>query len=139
MHYTIHTDGGARGNPGPSGAGAVIRDKNGQVVMSISKFLGHKTNNFAEYEAVILAFHALTEIVQKEKRAHTNVSIKMDSELIVKQMQGVYKVKHPVLRERNARLLKYLAMFGKVTFTYVPRAQNKDADLLANKAMDTGS
>ena len=54
-------------------------------------------------------------------------------------MQGVYKVKHPVLRTQNARLLKYLAMFGEVTFTYVPRAQNKDADLLANKAMDVGS
>lgn len=139
MRFTIHADGGARGNPGPSGAGAVIRDELGNIVGSISKFLGHQTNNFAEYEAVILAFEALTKLVPATKRAKTEVVVKLDSELIVKQMNKVYKVKHPVMKEQFARLAHVASAFGKVSFTHVPRAQNSDADALANEAMDRKS
>ena len=139
MMFTIHADGGARGNPGPSGAGAVVRDEFGSTVAVVSKFLGHQTNNFAEYEAVILAFDELLRIVPEGKRDQTDVVVKLDSELIVKQMNKQYKVKHPVLKQQYARLLQKLGAFKSVTFTHVPRAQNSDADALANEAMDRGS
>lgn len=138
MQFTIHADGGARGNPGPSGAGAMIRDEFGVSVASVSKFLGHQTNNFAEYEAVILAFEELTKLVPSEERETTEVAVKLDSELIVKQMNGLYKVRHPVLKEQKARLAQVAAAFGTVTFSHVPREQNSDADALANEAMDRG-
>jgi len=138
MHFTIHADGGARGNPGPAGAGAMIRDELGNSVASVSKFLGHRTNNFAEYEAVILAFEELKKLVPKEIGS-TDVMVKMDSELVVKQMKGEYKVKHPVLKEQHARLSHAAAAFGKVSFTHVRRAENSDADALANEAMDRGA
>ncbi len=136
MIYTIHADGGSRGNPGPSGAGAVVRDDSGTTVAVVSKFLGHQTNNFAEYEAVILAFDALIEIAPP---ADTNVVVKMDSELVVKQMRGEYKVRHPNLKVQQARLAAKAGGFKSVQFTHVRREQNGDADALANEAMDRGS
>ena len=136
--FTIHADGGSRGNPGPSGAGAMIRDHLGNSVASVSQYLGTRTNNYAEYEAVILAFETLAKIVRKKVGA-TEVVVKMDSELVVKQMKGLYKVKHPVLKGQYARLIQVIGAFGKVSFTHVPRAQNSDADALANEAMDRGS
>ena len=136
--FTIHADGGSRGNPGPSGAGAMIRDHLGNSVASVSQYLGTRTNNYAEYEAVILAFETLAKLVRKKVGA-TEVVVKMDSELVVKQMKGLYKVKHPVLKGQYARLIQVIGAFGKVSFTHVPRAQNPDADALANEAMDRGS
>ncbi|MBI2409901.1 ribonuclease HI family protein [Candidatus Kaiserbacteria bacterium] len=138
MQFTIHADGGARGNPGPAGAGAIVRDELGNAVASVSQFLGHQTNNFAEYEAVILAFEKLAALVPEGKRGGTDVIVKMDSELIVKQMRGEYKVKHPNLKAQHARLLQLIGAFKSVTFAHVPRAQNSDADALANAAMDRG-
>lgn len=139
MQFTIHADGGARGNPGPAGAGATIRDEFGVLVGSVSKFLGHQTNNFAEYEAVILAFEALSKIVPVIEHDTTNVEVKLDSELVVKQMNGFYKVRHPVLREQKARLAQVAAAFGSVSFTHIPREENSDSDALANEAMDRGT
>lgn len=138
-YFTIHGDGGSRGNPGPSGAGAVIRDESGNIVATVSQFLGIRTNNYAEYEAVILAFETLQKMVPAAKRASTEVAVKMDSELVVKQMKKIYKVKHPVLKEQNTRLTKAMEPFGKVAFTHVYREENGDADALANEAMDRGS
>lgn len=138
MKFTIHGDGGSRGNPGPSGAGAVIRNEHGELIATVSEFLGTRTNNYAEYEAVILALEKLHTVILKGKSGEVDVEIKMDSELIVKQMKKIYKVKHPVLKEQNARLTKAAAVFAKATFTHVPRAQNSDADALANIAMDRG-
>lgn len=139
MHFTIHADGGSRGNPGPAGAGALIRDELGNAVASVSQFLGVRTNNFAEYEAVILAFETLAKLIGAGKVSATEVVVKMDSELVVKQMKGVYKVKHPIMKEQYARLAHAAAAFGTVSFAHVPRAQNKDADALANEAMDRGA
>ena len=138
MKFTIHADGGARGNPGPSGAGAMVRDHLGNSVASVSEFLGNRTNNFAEYEAVILAFGELAKLVPAARRGGTEVSVKMDSELVVKQMKGIYKVKHQVMKEQQARLAHVAAAFGKVSFTHVFREENSDADALANEAMDRG-
>lgn len=134
----MHADGGARGNPGPAGAGAIIRDEFGNSVASVSKFLGHQTNNFAEYEAVILAFGALLKLVPTIEHDTTDVVVKLDSELIVKQMKGLYKVRNPVLKEQQARLAQVAAAFGSVSFIHVPREENGDADALANEAMDRG-
>ncbi len=139
MKFTIHADGGSRSNPGPAGAGAMIRDELGNSVASVSKFLGTRTNNFAEYEAVILAFEELLKLVPEGKRGKTEVVVKMDSELVVKQMNGLYKVKHPVMKEQQARLAHNAAAFGTVSFAHVPRAENSDADALANAAMDRGA
>jgi len=139
MHFTIHSDGGARGNPGPAGAGVMIRDELGNSVASVSKFLGAQTNNFAEYEAVILGFEALAKIVPAAKRDKTDVVVKMDSELVVKQMRGEYKVKNAVLKEQKARLAQIATAFKSVSFVHVPREENSDADALANEAMDRGA
>lgn len=138
-HFTIHADGGSRGNPGPAGSGALIRDELGNAVASVSQFLGIKTNNFAEYEAVILALHALTKLIGTQNTKTTDVEVKMDSELVVKQMNGLYKVKHPTMKEQYARLMQAASQFKNVSFTHVPRAQNSDADALANEAMDRGA
>lgn len=139
MHFTIHGDGGSRGNPGPAGSGAVIRNEGGELVGTVSQFLGVRTNNYAEYESVILALELLKTLVAAREWGSVAVEIKMDSELVVKQMKKIYKVKHPVLKEQNARLALLTTHFGEVTFTHVPRAQNSDADALANEAMDRGT
>lgn len=139
MHYTIHADGGARGNPGPAGAGALIRDELGNAVVAVSQYLGHRTNNYAEYEAAILAFEELARLVPAHERAETSVAVKMDSELVVKQVNGLYKVKHPTLKNQHARLKRAMSVFGEVSFAHVQREENRDADALANEAMDRGS
>ncbi len=139
MHFTIHADGGSRGNPGPAGAGAMLRDHLGNSVASVSQFLGTRTNNYAEYEAVILAFETLAKLVGSSKVGATEVVVKMDSELVVKQMKGVYKVKHPTMKAQYARLIHAAGAFKKVSFSHVPRAENSDADALANEAMDRGA
>lgn len=138
MHFTIHADGGARGNPGPAGAGAVVRDALGNIVASVSEYLGVRTNNYAEYEAVIRALEQVHELA-RGKLADTAVMVKMDSELVVKQMQGVYKIKHPDMKAQSTRLRELAAPFGLISFAHVPRAENSDADALANEAMDRGA
>lgn len=136
MQLTVYADGGARGNPGPAGAGAVVRDESGTDLARVSAYLGHRTNNYAEYEAVIRAFEAALALVPNEKRAKTNIKVLMDSELVVKQMRGEYKVRHPVLKQQYARLTALVGAFGRVSFSHVPREENADADALANEAMD---
>lgn len=139
MHrFTIHADGGSRGNPGPSGAGAVVEDAHGKVITEVSEYLGTRTNNYAEYEAVILAFGALAKHLKQEVSG-AEIIVKMDSELVVKQMKGLYKVKHPGLKAQYARLLAAMEPFGRVTFTHVYREDNAAADTLANAAMDRGA
>lgn len=135
--FLIYTDGGARGNPGPAGSGAVIMDPRGAVLKEISKPLGIQTNNYAEYTAVIEALKELKKIVPKDARKETLVDIRMDSELVVRQLSGVYQIKNeglgPLFLEiHNMRV----SDFPRMTFTHVPRKENKLADRLANEAMD---
>lgn len=134
MSIIIYTDGGARGNPGPAGAGASIQ-KDGVEIASVSKFLGRQTNNWAEYEALILA---LEEARQRVGAPVTEpVTIRMDSELIVKQMKGEYRVKDPELKKQYVRVQSLLTdHFSSVHFEHVRRAHNSRADALANNAMD---
>lgn len=127
----IFSDGACRGNPGPAGSAYIIY-ADGQEISSGKKFLGTATNNIAEYTAVLMA--AKDPVLAQFQK----VSFYMDSELVVKQMKGEYKVKNAVLAEIKAELES--AIFGKsVSFNHVPRAQNKDADKLANTAIDEAS
>jgi probable phosphoglycerate mutase len=127
----IYTDGGARGNPGPAGAGYVIF-ADGEAFEG-KKFLGEKqTNNWAEYEAVALA------LAETKERgfAGRELTIRMDSKLVVEQMMGNWKIKEPTLKPQAAKLHALLADFPTHRFEYVPRAQNADADRLVNEALD---
>jgi len=126
----IHTDGAARGNPGPAGAGAILRDADGAVVAELARFLGLRTNNYAEWTAVELALEEALAL------GATQVDLRMDSELVARQIAGRYRVKHPDLKPIHARVMALLARFDAYTVAHVPRALNKDADRLSNVAID---
>lgn len=132
LHLRIFTDGGSRGNPGPAGCGAVIQDADtGEIVRELYKYIGETTNNQAEYQAVILG---LTEALNLHPET---IMIVADSELLVRQLTGVYRVKNEELAKRFLEVRNLETRLGKpVRYRHVPREQNKLADGLANKAMD---
>lgn len=135
----VNTDGGARGNPGPSGIGVVVRAADGSMVKGFSKFLGVQTNNFAEYEAVIQALETLKKMYGV-KTKHIEIAFRLDSELVTKQLNGEYQIKEPSLFPQYIRVHNLrVSAFPHVSFTYIPRAENADADRLANEAMDRAS
>lgn len=136
---TIHTDGGARNNPGPAGAGAVIAE-GGRTIKEVSKFLGVRTNNWAEYEAVIAGLEELKKIVAKEERKKVRVDVYLDSELVARQLNGEYQIKEETLFPQYIKVHNMrVAEFPNITFTHVRREQNHGADKLANAAMDRGA
>lgn len=137
MVYLIQADGGARGNPGPAGSGAVVRDATGAVVGEVSVFLGHATNNVAEYTALIEALQLLLNQVGADAKG-THVKVEMDSKLAIEQMKGVWKIKHPNMKTLAARAGELAHQFAAVSFTHIPREKNSYADRLANEAMDRG-
>jgi ribonuclease HI len=127
----IHTDGAARGNPGLAGAGVVLRDAaDGSLVSELAVFLGERTNNYAEWTAVALA---LEEAILQ---GATHVDLRMDSELVARQITGRYRVKHPDLKPIHARVMALLSGFAGYTIGHVPRELNKEADRLSNVAID---
>lgn len=132
-HYlTAHSDGGARGNPGPAGYGVVIKDEAGHTVAALSEYLGHQTNNFAEYQGLIAALeYAIT---------HGPKALKLisDSELLVRQIKGIYKVKNAVLQDLHGRAKELIAQLDWFSIGHAFREQNQEADRLANEAMDKG-
>lgn len=139
MHFTLYADGGARGNPGPAGAGAVVFDSLGKRVVEVSDYLGVATNNIAEYEAVIRGLKALAEEYPEDVLKSAPLTIRMDSKLVIEQLKGNYKVKHPNLVPRFLELKNIIARsFGNVSYEHVYREKNTDADELANRAMDRG-
>jgi len=130
---TAHTDGGARGNPGPAGFGVYITDQDGNRVVELSEYLGHQTNNYAEYSALIAALEWAL------RNDHLAVQVVSDSELMVKQLRGIYKVRNENLQplyEKAQRLIRQLEWFQ---VNHVLREENRHADRLANEAMDKGS
>lgn len=132
----IYTDGGARGNPGPAAIGAVIQDRKGEVVAEISEYIGEATNNIAEYEALIRALQTAKKLFGESLR-NMNIEVRMDSELIVRQLAGVYKVKEPGLKEKFAIVARLrLEDAPNTVFTHVRREQNAHADKLVNQALD---
>jgi ribonuclease HI len=132
-HYLIaHSDGGARGNPGPAGYGVVIKDNHGKKVAALSEYLGHQTNNFAEYQGLIAALEYALE--------HGPKALKLisDSELMVKQVKGIYKVKNATLQDLHARAKQLIAKLEWFSIDHAMREHNQEADQLANAAMDKG-
>ncbi|OGZ61784.1 MAG: hypothetical protein A2932_01580 [Candidatus Spechtbacteria bacterium RIFCSPLOWO2_01_FULL_46_10] len=129
----IHTDGGARGNPGPAALGVVIE---APFSKSYSKYLGKKTNNEAEYEAVIFALSKLKALIGREKTKHADVEIFMDSELAVKQLSYMYKIESPNIVPLFVKIHNLRLDFKNVRFTHVKREQNKEADKMVNLELD---
>lgn len=130
MRYLVHTDGAARGNPGPAAIGVVIQDDSGHVVYESSRTLGVHTNNEAEYLAMIAALQHLREMRAKA------ADFRLDSELVVKQLLGQYRVKEPRLQKLHGQATMLLNAVPDHTIRHVPRAQNARADELANEALD---
>jgi len=132
-HYLIaYTDGGARGNPGPSGYGVVIKDESGRKVAALSEYLGHQTNNFAEYQGLIAALEYTL------KHGPKALKVISDSELLVRQTKGIYKVKNPTLQDLHARAKELIAQLDWFSIGHALREHNQEADRLANDAMDRG-
>lgn len=130
--YTAHVDGGARGNPGPAGYGLVFHDPEGKKIAELSQYLGHQTNNYAEYNGLLAALrYAIAHHIQ-------SLRIISDSELMVRQMKGVYKVRHPELRRLYDEAQHLTAQIEHVEIRHALREHNQDADRLANDAMDRG-
>lgn len=132
----VYTDGGSRGNPGPAGIGVAIAGEKGNIVKEYSDFLGTKTNNEAEYEAVVFALRKLKALYGKEKIKNARVEVRMDSQLVARQLNGRYKIEEPKLFPLFIKIWNLKMSFGSVSFAEIPREQNKEADRLANEAMD---
>lgn len=126
----VYSDGAARGNPGPAGAGAVLVEPNGQVVDRLGKFLGTQTNNYAEYMGLILGLQRARELGVRE------VEVYADSELMIRQLGGRYQVKSPSLRPLYEEALELLNGFSRVKLVHVPREMNAAADEMSNRAID---
>ena len=131
-HFTAHCDGGSRGNPGPAGYGAVVENSKGKVVAELNSFLGIQTNNFAEYSGLLAVLRWAIENGAK------HLTVISDSELMVKQLQGKYAVKSPVLRPLFEEARKLSRQIPKFEMRHTLRGGNKHADRLANEAMDKG-
>ena len=129
----IYCDGASRGNPGPASAGAVLFGAGGVVLAEISECLGIATNNEAEYQALIFALKKAREL------GILKVKIRADSQLVIRQLTGHYKVKHPGMKLRHAEALALLGGFSGWSAEHVPRGQNEHADRLANLALDRAS
>ncbi|HVF80035.1 MAG TPA: reverse transcriptase-like protein [Solirubrobacteraceae bacterium] len=133
MKVVVHVDGGARGNPGPAAAGAVISTPDGEVIADAAEAIGVATNNVAEYRGLLLGLRTARELGASE------VEVVNDSELVAKQVNGTYKVKHPDMKPLHAAALRALHDFERWSIRSVPRAQNADADALVNQALDASS
>ena len=132
----IHTDGGSRGNPGPSAIGVVFKNENGEIIKKYGEFLGTKTNNEAEYEAVIFALKKAKALFGKDAAHKMQIIVKMDSELVVKQLNGEYKIEQERLFPYFIAIWNLKMDFGKIEFRHIPREQNKEADALVNETLD---
>ncbi|MGD0473682.1 MAG: ribonuclease HI family protein [Candidatus Velthaea sp.] len=130
MRLTIFADGGSRGNPGPAAAGAVVTDDCGTVVREIGTFLGVTTNNVAEWTGLISGLQAALELGADE------IVIRLDSELVIKQITGVYRVKHPNMVPLHAQAKALLKKFRHVDIKHVPRRENAAADAVVNAVLD---
>lgn len=131
----IHSDGGARGNPGPAAIGVVVKTEDGEVLAKISEYIGETTNNIAEYTAVLQGLKRL-KVMLKDKKLRGPFEWILDSELVVKQLAGEYKVKNPGLRPLFEEIRDLCVAFPNLTFKHVRREENKEADRLVNEALD---
>ena len=130
MKVVVHVDGGSRGNPGPAAGAAVISAPDGELLAQASELLGVATNNVAEYRGLLLGLRRASEL------GATDVELINDSELVARQLSGVYKVKHPDMRPLHAQAIAALRVFEHWAIRSVPREQNAQADALVNAALD---
>jgi ribonuclease HI len=130
MKLVVHVDGGSRGNPGPGAAASIVSSPAGEVLDEASELLGTVTNNVAEYRALLLG------LARARSLGASEVEVVNDSELIAKQVRGIYKVKHAAMRPLHSEALAALRDFDAWKIRTVPRAQNADADTLVNAALD---
>ena len=130
MKLVVHVDGGARGNPGPAAAAAVVSTPEGEVLDEARELLGSVTNNVAEYRGLLLGLQRARDLGADE------VEVVNDSELVAKQVNGIYKVKHPDMKPLHAAAREALGHFGRWSIRSVPRADNAAADALVNQALD---
>jgi ribonuclease HI len=126
----LYTDGASRGNPGEAGAGIVVLDERGREIVARGKYLGTCTNNVAEYQALLLG------LTEASRLGDGTIEIFLDSQLIVRQIQGLYRVKSSDLQPLFARVQELLATFADFTVSHIPREQNKRADQLANQGIN---
>jgi ribonuclease HI len=133
VKVVVHVDGGARGNPGPAAAAAVITDADGNVLDEAMEVLGTQTNNVAEYRGLLLGLRRALGL------GATEVEVVNDSELVAKQVNGAYKVKHEAMKPLFVEALGLLREFDSWSMRSVPREQNADADALVNQALDAAS
>jgi ribonuclease HI len=130
VNAVLYADGAARGNPGPAGSGAALVAPDGTVIAELTRFLGHATNNVAEYTALIIGLEAAARL------GIDHLDIRMDSLLVVQQMKGLWRIKHPGLKPLALQAGALLAGFPSRTIEHIPRERNGIADALANRAID---
>jgi len=135
MKITIYTDGGSRGNPGPSAIGVVVY-KGNQIIKTYSEFIGKATNNETEYQATVFALKKVKLLFGKKKAKEMEIEVLMDSELAVKQLNHEYKIKEKKLQLLFIKIWNLILDFKKVSFKHIPREENKQADRLVNEVLD---
>ena len=136
----VYTDGGARENPGPAAIGVVIENPSTLLrAREYGEYIGEKTNNQAEYEAVIFDLKKVKQLIGKAKAKKAEIEVRMDSELVVKQLNGEYKIKEPELQPLFVKVWNLRMDFGKIHFVHIPREQNRRADGIVNEVLDKRS
>lgn len=126
----VFSDGAARGNPGPAGAGAVLTDAQGNVLARLGRYLGRQTNNVAEYQGLLIGLRRAQEMGAQE------IEVRADSQLMIRQLKGEYAVRNAALKPLHAEALRLLRSFGKYELLHIPRAENSLADEMSNRAID---
>ena len=132
----IYTDGGSRGNPGPAAMGAVFCNEKGEIFKKYSEYLGEATNNESEYQAVILALKKFKQLFGKKLAKNTEIEIRSDSELLIRQLNGEYKILEPNIQSLFLAIWNLKIDFKKVKFKLISRKKNKEADRLVNEVLD---
>jgi len=136
MKYILYTDGGSRGNPGPAAIGVVVCNEKGEILKRYGESLGEATNNEAEYQALIFGLKKLKQVFGKEAMKKSHLEVRMDSELIVKQIDHQYKIAEPNLQKLFLQVWNLMLDFSQIKFVAIAREQNKEADKLVNEALD---
>ncbi|HEY4507104.1 MAG TPA: ribonuclease HI family protein [Candidatus Paceibacterota bacterium] len=134
--YIIHTDGGARGNPGPAAIGVVIEASDGSIKKEYGEYIGDTTNNDAEYQAAVFALKKLKLLIGKDNAGKAVVEVHVDSELLERQVNGHYKIMDPTIQKHFLELWNLKVDFGEVIFKHIPREDNHGADRMVNAALD---
>lgn len=136
MHLTLYCDGAARGNPGPAAFGYIVKDQAGALVLKGNGFLGVKTNNEAEYQAVIEGLSGILNYSDETVKNDWLIDVRMDSQLVNEQLNGHFKIKNSRMRDLLVRVRELEGGLGSVSYHWIPRHENKEADYLANQALD---